>query len=204
MDEGLKQIILSLEIIYSPQSNNDQRHKAQFFLDGLKKLPESPFYGYQLANPDNNKFNYIVRHFGLNLLLNSITSNYANWDLEKRITVRNWVVELATKTDVADPNYLKEKIAFIWSELAKRCWGSCLTSNALAKFTDEMKLESWADMDNNLLEMWNHNTVTRNLTLIILRCLFEDVYLLDDPIVAQRTSLMNQLEHLPQIQKVGY
>lgn len=217
--EGINQIIASLDIIYNPNSNNNQRHEAQSFLESIKKLPDCPFWGYQLALIDNN-YNNIVRHFALNLLLNSITNHFNEWDSVKKLAVRNWIVELSTKVSINDPHYIKEKLAFLWVEIAKRCWGDCLlkqnpnlsdiklnndedigntenNNNNNYKdnnqFTEEEKLNSWVSMDSNLLELWNHSQITRELSLIIMRTLFEDIYLLDDPIVSKRKAVLISL-----------
>ncbi|QPG75281.1 hypothetical protein FOA43_002632 [Brettanomyces nanus] len=241
--DGVNQIVGSLEVIYNPRSSNEDRHSAEQFLEKIKQIPESPFWGYQLALPDN-KYDYVVRHYGLNLLLNAITKDYFSWDIDKKLAVRNWVVELASKASGIDPHYIKEKLAFLWVEIAKRCWGQCLvkmditttlvddkkrvdtgttdstvtatavtdvatststvtttTTTAAADgdvkqasaYTDQEKLESWASMDSNLLELWNHGDITKELTLIVFRTLFEDVYLLDDPIVSQRSNVLSSL-----------
>ncbi|ODQ47599.1 hypothetical protein PICMEDRAFT_30943 [Pichia membranifaciens NRRL Y-2026] len=211
--EGINQIIASLDIIYNSSSNNNQRHEAQAFLESIKKLPDCPFWGYQLALIDNN-YNNIVRHYALNLLLNSITDHYNEWDTPKKLAVRNWIVELATKVSINDPHYIKEKLAFLWVEIAKRCWGECLlkqnpslndwktsknnsnnNENVMSniQFTDEEKLDSWISMDSNLLELWNYSPITRELSLIVMRTLFEDIYLLDDPIVSKRKAVLVSL-----------
>jgi exportin-5 len=230
--EGINRIILSLDVIYSPSSTNEQRHEAQGFLESIKKLPECPFWGYQLALSDNN-YNNIVRHYALNLLLASITNHYFEWDVPKKLAVRDWIVELATKVSPQDPHYIKNKIAFLWVEVAKRCWGQCLlkkhpsltsdidtstndiinstsinsaandaalasnnvdaSANGFTQFTEEEKQESWMLMDSNLLELWNHSQITRELSLVIFRTLFEDIYLLDDPTVSKRRTVLISL-----------
>ena len=229
--EGINQIIVSLDTIYNPASNNDQRHEAQDFLESIKSLPDCPFWGYQLAISDNN-YNNIVRHYALNLLLYSITNYYFIWDTEKQLAVRNWIVELATKISTNDPHYIRSKIAFLWVEIAKRCWGECLlkqrhpnnsnnnnnnntttididniennistpnsnspnnNNNELVQFTEEEKLDSWMLMDSNLLELWNHSQITRDLSLVIMKTLFEDIYLVDDPIVSKRRTVLISL-----------
>ncbi|KAH3661734.1 hypothetical protein OGAPHI_005912 [Ogataea philodendri] len=199
MDQnGVDQIVGSLQIIYNPQSTNEDRHKAQEFLETIKKIPESPFWGYLLALPDS-KHDFIVRHFGLNLLSNAIVKDFSAWDLEKQVAVRNWVIELATKVSPQDPHYMKEKVAFLWVETAKRCWGLCLSKEeeeiALKdkSYSEQERLESWASMDSNLLDLWNHSLISRELSLIIFRALFEDVYLLDDPVVSQRNNVLSSL-----------
>ncbi|KAK6200190.1 supressor of snf1 mutation [Scheffersomyces amazonensis] len=51
-------------------------------------------------------------------------------------------------------------------------------------------------MDHELWKLWNNNFATRELSIIIIRTLFEDIYLLDDPIASKRTVLLNQLSVL--------
>lgn len=206
--DEVNKIIASLQTIYNPQTENSERHKAEAFLETIKAIPESPFWGYQLALPDN-KYDYVVRHYGLNLLLGAIRKSYFDWDMEKKLAVRYWVVELASKVTDSDPHYMKEKIAFLWVEIAKRCWGQCLvrleegndTENGVKSgsateaksYDDKERLESWTAMDSNLVEMWQHGEATKELTLTIFRTLFEDVYLLEDPIVSERSSVLSSL-----------
>ncbi|KAG7191476.1 uncharacterized protein KQ657_003071 [Scheffersomyces spartinae] len=54
-------------------------------------------------------------------------------------------------------------------------------------------LDGWGSMDADLWKLWNENIVCREVSLIIVRTLFEDIYLLDDPIASKRTAILNQL-----------
>lgn len=210
---GVSQIINALGVVYDSKSNNFQRREAQDFLEKIKSNDESPFWGYQLALPENNRKNYIVRHFGLSLLQNSIKNNFHLFDTTKTLAIRNWVVELANKTDAEDPHYIKEKLAFLWVSIAKRIWGCYLVktsskSNTVsldkddtngakkALVTEQEANDGWVSMDADLWKLWLNNFSCRELSLVIVRTLFEDIYLLDDPIASKRTIILNQLSVL--------
>lgn len=185
---GASQIVGALEIIYSPKSNNVQRSEAQNFLDQVKSHGESPFWGYEIAL--NNPTNYILKYFGLGLLAHSVKKNWNEYDQEKRITLRKWIVELNYRVSSQDPRYIKEKLAFLWVEIAKRIWGETLKEETQS---DQQLVASWVDMNHNLLELWQMNSSSRELTLIIFRILFEDTFLLEDLIILKRISIIQPL-----------
>lgn len=209
---GVSQIISALSAVYEPSSTNAQRREAQIFLESIKPNEESPFWGYQLALPENNGKNYIVRHFGLSLLQHSVSKRFQTFDRAKALAVRNWIVELCTKIAPDDPHYLKEKLALLWVSVTKRIWGSFLvkavdseasqsdqndqTSQLDAALSDNDLSDGWLSMDEDLWKLWNASSHTRELSLIVLRTLFEDIYLLDDPVALKRTALLNQLSVL--------
>lgn len=213
-NSGVNQIINALEVIYDPKATNDQRREAQIFLESIKTNEESPFWGYQLALPENNGKNYIVRHFGLSLLQNSINKRFHLFNSDKVSTIRNWVIELANKINEDDPHYLKEKLAFLWVSIAKKIWGCFLVkslkgdvsrvdendvedqNNDKSSVTEQDLTDGWASMDSDLWNLWNKNVCCRELSLIVIRTLFEDIYLLDDPIASKRTAILNQLSVL--------
>ena len=185
---GGTQVITALEVIYSPKSTNDQRLESQKFLDNVKLQEESPLWGYEIAI--NNSSNFIVKHFGLGLLSNALKKYWDNYDTQRRIALRKWIMELNYRVTDQDPRYIKEKLAFLWVEVAKRCWGEALRGGVPPEHLLE---ESWVDMDNNLSELWNINQAAREVTLIIFRILFEDVFLLDDMIVLKRMTVVQPL-----------
>lgn len=191
---GLEPLLAALETVYNPRSSNAERSVAQMLLDSAKTDPQAPFFGHQLALPQQKDF--IVRHFGLNLMLHSMTANFKNWDAPKQLAVKTWIIDLATKVQSDDPHYIKEKIAFLWVELAKRCWGHGLVmaiqQNQESMTQDQLEI-SWASMDSNLWELWNHNDISRNLAMIIQRTLYEDIYLLEDSISIKRKPILNTL-----------
>ncbi|SCW01216.1 LAFE_0D07646g1_1 [Lachancea fermentati] len=185
---GASQIVGALEVIYSPKSDNTRRLEAQKFLDQVKLHEESPFWGYEIAL--NNPGNFILKHFGLGLLSNAIKKNWAEYDQEKKVALRKWVVELNYRVQDNDPRYIKEKLAYLWVEIAKRIWGEALRED---NPNENQLLESWADMDRNLVELWQMSEASRELTLIIFRTLFEDVFLLEDLTVLKRVAVIQPL-----------
>lgn len=200
---GVSQIINALEVVYAPSSTNIQRREAQSFLETIKSNEESPFWGYQLSLPENNGKNFIVRHFGLSLLQNSINKKFHTFDQTKSLTIRKWVVDLCSKVDEADPHYIKEKLALLFVSIAKRIWGNYLVKSLTSDsknnddtVNDDDSLSGWTSLDCDLWNFWNSTMTSRELSLIIIRTLFEDIYLLDDPIASKRTALLNQLSVL--------
>lgn len=198
--ESVNQILKALEIVHDPQSSNVSRRDAQAFLEEVKLKEESPFWGYQLALPENYAKNYIVRHFGLSLLQHAILKRYHTLDIPKVTAVREWIVELSNKVEEDDSHFLKEKLAFLWASLAKRIWGSFLVKDRSSEpdqdtepISEQEFADGWASMDADLWTLWNGSKQSRELSLIILRTLFEDIYLLDDQLAAERTNVLNQL-----------
>lgn len=198
---GVNQILRALEVVHEPRSTNDERREAQSFLELIKMSEESPFWGFQLALPEVYGKNYIVRHFGLSLLQHAITKKFQTFDRAKTLAVRDWIVTLSSKTLEEDPHYLKEKLAFLWASMAKRIWGNFLVKAPESPDTEkttskEEASEGWASMDSDLWDLWTASTQTRELSLVILRTLFEDIYLLDDPLASKRTTILNQVSVL--------
>ncbi|CAI5759405.1 unnamed protein product [Candida verbasci] len=204
--EGVQQIISALSIVYDPKSTNQKRREAQDFLEIIKSNQESPFWGYQLALPENNGENHIVRHFGLSLLQSSIRYNFHTFNSTKTSAIRNWIIDLSNKIKQNDPHYIKEKIALLWVSIAKRIWGSHLIKSRDAKeeengsrnnsITEQEAIDGWVSMDSDLWKLWDSNITCRELSLIIIRTLFEDIYLLDDAIASKRSVILNQLSIL--------
>ena len=129
----------------------------------------------------------------------------SHFDPTKTAAVKQWIIDLSTKVEPSDPHYIKEKIALLWVSIAKRVWGNHLiksrdshhnsvdenttlstnldNNNKLStSITEQESADGWVSMDADLLKLWNNNITCRELSLIIIRTLFEDIYLLDDPI----------------------
>lgn len=199
---GVNQILRALEVVHEPRSSNSERQEAQAYLETIKLNDESPFWGFQLALPENYNKNYIVRHFGLSLLQHAVTKKFHTFDRTRALAVREWIVTLSSKTLEDDPHYVKEKLAFLWASVAKRVWGCYLVKSPETDEESEKPVskddteDGWSSMDADLWELWHASTQTRELSLVILRTLFEDVYLLDDPVASKRTAILNQLSVL--------
>ncbi|KAK9241260.1 armadillo-type protein [Lipomyces kononenkoae] len=174
--EELRRISEALLTIHNAKVSNGDRRQAQEFLDAIKAEDEAPLWGYRLAIHDPPRPDQI-RHFGLSLLYHAIMHQYPTYDFSKQVALRNWVVELATAISPNDAYYLKEKLAALWVAVAKRSWGA--------------KPGEWNDMDEELVRLWNLSPSARDLSISILRTLFEDVFILDDPLAGKRSSALS-------------
>lgn len=185
---GASQVIAALELIYDPKSDNAKRLEAQKFLDEVRNREESPLWGYEIAL--NNSQNPVLKHFGLGLLVNALKKNWSGYDDEKRIALRKWIIELNYNVNANDPRYIKEKLAYLWVEVAKRIWGEALK---VEDPSEQQLTESWVDMDRNLTDLWQMNETSRELALIIFRTLFEDTFLLEDVSILKRLPIIQPL-----------
>lgn len=203
---GENQIIKALELTFDPGVSNEKRREAQVFLESVKSNEESPFWGYQLSLPENNGQGFIVRHFGLSLIQNTVNASFDQLNIEKVHAIRSWIIELANKIESTDPHYLKEKLAFLWVSVSKKIWGNFLikyTADDIKRKEPELQgisetelTEGWASMDSDLWNLYERNLSCRELCLIILRTLLEDIYLLDDAEASRRGPVLNQLSIL--------
>lgn len=56
---------------------------------------------------------------------------------------------------------------------------------------NEPEIDGWVNMDEMLVSMWESNPTTRELSLGIFRTLFEDLYILEDPVADKRASALS-------------
>lgn len=56
---------------------------------------------------------------------------------------------------------------------------------------NEPEIDGWINMDEMLVSMWESNPTTRELSLGIFRTLFEDLYILEDPVADKRASALS-------------
>ncbi|KAJ8100486.1 armadillo-type protein [Lipomyces tetrasporus] len=173
---ALERISDALLTIHNPQVSNGARRQAQEFLDAVRKEDDAPLWGYHLAIHDPPRPDQ-VRHFGLSLLDHAILQHYAAYDFTRQLALRNWVIELVTAIRPNDAYYIKEKLASLWVAVAKRSWGA--------------EQDEWSDMDEVLVGLWNLNPAARELSITIFRTLFEDVFILDDPLAGKRSGVLS-------------
>lgn len=189
---GISQINAALETVHNPGSTSAQRHEAQSFLETLKSREDTALIGWKLNTETINNAppSGFVKHFGLTLLEACVSFQFHLFDDAKRFAVREWISQLAFQLQDEDPYYIREKIAYLWVSVAKRVWG--LDTRVNAEAGDVAPTDGWTNMDNQLLELWNRDSlVPKELSLSILRNLFEDVYLLDDPVASKRMSVLS-------------
>jgi len=178
--QPLDQIKQALQIVYDPHSSNDSRKQAGAFLESAKSDKEAPYHGFTLAYDRGH--DAVVRHFGLLLLEQAVRYSWADYTAEESGMVRGWILGLAenVKVDGRDPVYLRNKIAQLWVEIAKRSWAS-----------------EWLDMDELLVRLWDNSTqqgnpAQRDLVLSILENLVEDVFNREDSVAGIRNTPLSK------------
>ncbi|KAI1411519.1 ARM repeat-containing protein [Hypoxylon sp. FL1857] len=171
----LPEIHNALEIVYSPHSNNDARKDAQLFLEDVKNNEKASYYGFHLALDKTQS--PVVRHYALSLLEHAIKHKWADYTQEQAATLRNCVLELSQDVSREDPAYLRNKIALLWVEVAKRSWAG-----------------EWMDMDAMLVRLWEvpDSAVHKELVLGILEMLSDDIFNGDDTVVAVREGVLSK------------
>ncbi|RPB21450.1 hypothetical protein L211DRAFT_435819 [Terfezia boudieri ATCC MYA-4762] len=159
--QTLEQIKKALEIVYDVRSSNETRKEAGVFLDLAKNDKEAPAHGFQLAI--NRTHDPIVRHFALSLLEHGIRYSWDGYSTEQATAVRGWMLGLAENVDGGDPIFLRNKVAQLWVEVAKKSWAA-----------------EWLDMDALLVKLWEGTGAQRDLCLYILETLVDDVFNRED------------------------
>ncbi|KAL7270468.1 karyopherin [Rhizina undulata] len=177
--QPLHQIKQALQIVYDPHSSNDSRKQAGAFLETAKNDKEAPYHGFTLAI--DRSHDAMVRHFGLLLLEHAIRYYWVDYTIEESALVKSWILMLAENVKMeGDPVYLRNKVALLWVEIAKRSWGS-----------------EWLDMDELLVKLWDNsqregNFAQRDLVLSILETLGDDVFNREDSVAGLRNSSLSK------------
>lgn len=189
-DVSNDQIRRALEVIHDARSPNPLRQKASEYLEQIKSDEEAPYHGYRLAADKSQAA--IVRHYGLSLLENAVRHRWPDYSAEQSTVVRDWELSLAQNITDQDPFYIRTKIASIWVEIAKRSWAL-----------------DWMDMDERLVRLWGGSLASKELVLIILETLSDDVFGHEDTTAGLRGTDLNRacvdiftpmavlLEHFP-------
>ncbi len=171
----LPRIHKALEVVYSPYSSNPDRKDAQVFLEEVKHTDEAPSHGFNLASDKSQS--PVVRHYALSLLEHAIKHKWAYYTPPQAAALRNWVLELSQNISRDDPAYLRNKVAVLWVEVAKRSW-----------------VADWMDMDSNLVQLWQvpDSAVHKELVLSILESVSDEVFSGDDPAVTVREGVLSK------------
>ncbi|KAL2024810.1 hypothetical protein VTK56DRAFT_5631 [Thermocarpiscus australiensis] len=174
-DAVLIRIHEALNVVHNPYSTNQSRQEAQAFLEDVKSLAEAPFHGFTLAFDKGQTS--IARHFGLSLLEHVVKHKWEDYNQEHQEYLRGWVLHLAETVSAEDPPFLRNKIAQLWVEIAKRCWAA-----------------SWVDMDYLLVRLWQipDSPVHKQFVLQILLTLSDDIFTGDDAVVAMREGALTR------------
>ncbi|KAF9731708.1 hypothetical protein PMIN03_010847 [Paraphaeosphaeria minitans] len=165
----LSQVLAALQAIYAPTSNNETRRQATEYLEQAKRHPEAPSHGHTLALDTSQPAQ--LRHYGLTMLEFSIRYSWEDFTEEQGNVLRGYVVDLAQSIAAEDPVYLRNKVAQLWTEVAKRSWGA-----------------EWMDMDQQLVELWQSSLHHQAVVLYVLETLSEEIFNREDPTAGLRGS----------------
>jgi exportin-5 len=157
----LTQVLQALQAIYDPSSSNDIRRQATQYLEEAKRHPEAPSHGRTLALDRSQPAQ--LRYYGLTMLEYSIKYSWEEFTAEQSEALRNYVVELAQNITEEDPVYLRNKVAQLWTEVAKRSWGA-----------------GWMNMDQLLVELWRTSLHHQAVVLHVLEALSDDIFNSED------------------------
>ncbi|KAF2144374.1 uncharacterized protein K452DRAFT_295830 [Aplosporella prunicola CBS 121167] len=163
----LSRVLEALEAIFDARSSNTTRQEASLYLEQIKQLPEAPSHGFALALDASQPVH--LRYFGLQLLEYSIRYGWEDYTEEQALAMRQYVIRLAEGVSQQGPTFLRNKVAQLWTEVAKRSWGA-----------------DWMDMDELLVRLWTSSLEHQGLVLYILETLSEEVFNRDDAIASLR------------------
>lgn len=174
----LNNIREALQVSYDARASGDARQDALKYLDELKSRPDAPQYGYFIAHNPSELAQ--VRQFGLSLLEHAVKYNWLRHTQEQSDTIRDWIITLSRGISTNDTPYYRNKLAWLWAQLAKRSWAA-----------------SWLDMDRYLETFWHTNSetdsvISRHFVLDVLEILSEDICVRDEPIAMLRQEALGQ------------
>ncbi|KAK5113493.1 hypothetical protein LTR62_003362 [Meristemomyces frigidus] len=167
----------ALSATLNPRISNERRQEALQHLESLKQQPDAPQYGFTLA--DDYDLDPAIRYFGLQLLEFSVRYRWTGYGQAQIGQIITWVKCLAGSLRQQDAAFLRNKVAQLWVEVAKRCWGS-----------------EWMDMDALLLGLWERDLqlckgpVHKIFVLEVLGLLSEDVMVVEDAVAGLRLDVL--------------
>ncbi|KAI8939807.1 hypothetical protein NX059_003546 [Plenodomus lindquistii] len=165
----LYQVLEALQAIYAHSSSNDTRRQATEYLEEAKRHPEAPLHGYTLALDRSQPAQ--LRYYGLTMLEYAIKYSWEDFTVEQGALLRGYVCELAQNIAAGDPVYLRNKVAQLWTEIAKRSWA-----------------DDWLNMDEQLVALWSTSLHHQAVVLYVLETLSEEVFNREDATAGLRGS----------------
>ncbi|KAJ9646781.1 karyopherin [Knufia peltigerae] len=165
-------VLQALDLIHNPSTKNDIRRQASDYLESLKASSEAPQFGFTLSTDRSQS--PLVRHFGLSLLGHVIRHEGHNLSEDQNVQLRNCVLGLGQDIQPADLAFIRNKVAELWIELAKRSWAL-----------------DWFDLDEQLVKLWFQDLVHKDFVLTVLESLSEDAFVRDDSIAVLRGRELN-------------
>ncbi|KAI9735950.1 MAG: hypothetical protein M1834_001416 [Cirrosporium novae-zelandiae] len=170
---SLSSITQALELVHSPRTSNENRQTASEYLETQKHQPDAPLNGFTLSCDHHQP--PVVRHYGLSLIDYTIRHRWTDESRELLATLRQWMLALAQGLLAGDPSYIRNKIAQLWTEVAKRSWAL-----------------DWMDMDEALVNIWDKSLVHKEFVLTVLESLSEDIFGREDTAAGLRAGDLNR------------
>ncbi|KAJ9237889.1 hypothetical protein DTO169E5_5060 [Paecilomyces variotii] len=170
---GMADIVRALELIHSPTSTNELRKQASAFLESQKQDKSAARNGFLLASQTESQ--PLVRYFGLSLLEHTLRSSGFSLSGEQLTDVRTMILELGELIRPQDPTYIRNKVAQLWAEIAKRSWAV-----------------DWLGMDEVLVKLWGATLLHKEFVLSVLETLSEDIFYREDTISSLRGTDLNR------------
>ena len=167
------QVIEALEAVHSTTTSNDRRKQASIFLEEARTHAEAPYHGFTLALDKSQPA--VARHYALSLLEYAIKHNWVDYSEEQGLALKDWIVRLAQDITEEDPLYLRNKIAQLWDEIAKRSWAT-----------------AWMDMDELLVMLWAGDMARKAFVAVVLEGLSEDIFNREEPTATLRGSRLSK------------
>ncbi|KAG9242792.1 armadillo-type protein [Calycina marina] len=171
----LPRIQQALELVHSTYSSNQSRQEASAYLERVKTDNEAPYHGFALASDHSQQ--PIVRHYALSILEYAIRHKWPEYSQEQAMILRGWVMQLSKNIISEDPQYLRNKTAQLWVEIAKRSWA-----------------DDWLDMDELLVQLWELQgpIVYKEFVLFVLETLSDEVFNSEDTVAALRVGVLSK------------
>lgn len=163
------QVLEAIQAVYAPTSSNDTRRQATEYLEQAKRDPNAPSHGYTLAADQSQLVH--VRYYGLGLLEYTIKYSWDDLTADQGAELMGYVLRLANTVTESDQAYFRNKVAQLWTEVAKRSWGA-----------------EWLNMDEQLVSLWTMSLHHQAIVLYVLETLSEEVFNREDATAGLRGS----------------
>lgn len=171
-DYNTVDILQALHLIHTPTTKNDVRRQASDYLDQVRTSGSALQYGLSLGADQAQQ--PLVRHFGLSLLEHAVKHQSHQLSDEENEKLRACVIDLGRSIRLEDPLFVRNKVAELWVELAKRSWAL-----------------DWHDLDRLMCEFWDQSHIYKDFVLTVLENLSEDTFIRDDPTAVLRGHDLN-------------
>ena len=118
MQEEIQSITNALQATLDPRTSNEIREQARQYLEAAKARSNAPQYGFTIADDFNQPD--AVRYYGLQILEYAIRYKWNEYRPSHMQQIQQWAKCLAGSLRAVDRSFIRNKIAQIWAEVAKR------------------------------------------------------------------------------------